>query len=241
MVQPVTCVEYCVGDRQLVAGSKSGSLYIIDIASAEVIQEIGDAHEGEIWQIKKHKGDWATVGTDGSLKLWKLDFKGDSISMSLKKTLKLSESALSVEFTPDKKFIAVALLDSTVKVFYRDTLKFWNSLYGHQLPVNCLAASSDSTLMATGSADRSVKLWGMDFADCHKSFLAHDKAVVSVSWVTDTHLLFSMAKDGEIKQWDGDKFKLIQKLNGHHDEINAGLCSYNGDLVCSVSKDKSIR
>ena len=85
------------------------------------------------------------------------------------------------------------------KVFYRDTLKFWNSLYGHQLPVNCLAASSDSTLMATGSADRSVKLWGMDFADCHKSFLAHDKAVVSVAWVADTHLLFSMGKDGEIK------------------------------------------
>ena len=64
-----------MGDRQLVAGSKSGALYIIDIASAEVIQEITDAHESEIWQIKKHKGDWATVGTDGSLKLWKLDFK----------------------------------------------------------------------------------------------------------------------------------------------------------------------
>ena len=64
-----------MGDRQLVAGSKSGALYIVDIASAEVIQEISDAHESEIWQIKKHKGDWATVGTDGSLKLWKLDFK----------------------------------------------------------------------------------------------------------------------------------------------------------------------
>jgi len=241
MAQPITCVEYCSGDRQLVAGSKSGALYIVDIATAEVIQEITDAHEGEVWQIRKHRGDWATVGTDGNLKLWKLDYAGEAISMSLKKTLKLSESALAVEFTADKKFIAVSLLDNTVKVFYRDTLKFWNSLYGHQLPVNCLAASSDSTLMATGSADRSVKLWGMDFADCHKSFLAHDKAVVSVAWVADTHLLFSMGKDGEIKQWDGDKFKLIQKLNGHHDEINAAVCSFNGDLVCSVSKDKSIR
>ena len=77
--------------------------------------------------------------------------KDQSISMSLKKTLKLTESALAVEFTNDKKYIAVSLLDSTVKIFYRDTLKFWNSLYGHQLPVNCLAASQDSTLMVTGS------------------------------------------------------------------------------------------
>ena len=81
----------------------------------------------------------------------------------------------------------------------------------------------------------------MDFADCHKSFIAHDKAVVSVAWVYDTHLFFSMGKDGEIKQWDGDSFQLIQKLRGHHDEINAGVVSFNGDMVCSVSKDKSIR
>ena len=79
--------------------------------------------------------------------------KDQSISMSLKKTLKLTESALAVEFTNDKKYIAVSLLDSTVKIFYRDTLKFWNSLYGHQLPVNCLAASQDSTLMVTGSGN----------------------------------------------------------------------------------------
>ena len=109
------------------------------------------------------------------MKLWKLDFKKDTLTMKHTKTLQLKEAVLSVEFTKDGKFIAVALMDSTVKVFYRDTLKFWNSLYGHHLPVNCLAASDDSTLMVTGSADRAVKLWGMDFADCHKSFIAHDK------------------------------------------------------------------
>ena len=39
----------------MIAGTKSGHLLIFDIASAEIIQEIEDAHEGEIWQIKKHK------------------------------------------------------------------------------------------------------------------------------------------------------------------------------------------
>ena len=73
---PITCIEYCQGDRQVIAGAKNGSLLIFDIASAEIVQEVREAHEGEIWQIKKHKGDWATVGTDGNLKLWKLDFKG---------------------------------------------------------------------------------------------------------------------------------------------------------------------
>ena len=50
-----------------------------------------------------------------------------------------------------------------------------------------------------------------------------------------------MGKDGFIKQWDADGFRLIQILTGHQDEINMGLVSYNGDMVCSVGKDKSIR
>ena len=76
----------------------------------------------------------------------------------------------------------------------------------------------------------------MDFADCHKSWLAHDKGVQSVAWVPGTHLFFSMGKDGMVKQWDGDSFQLIQKLTGHQDEINWGVVSNQGDLVCTCSK-----
>ena len=98
------------------------------------------------------------MSSDGVMKIWRLNFKSDSLTLKHTRTLQLKESVLAVEFSPDSKFIAVALIDSTVKVFYRDTLKFWNSLYGHHLPVNCLSASEDSTLMVTGSADRSVKV-----------------------------------------------------------------------------------
>ena len=53
--EPITCVEYCAGDRQVLAGGKNGSLLIFDIASADIVQEVTDAHEGEVWQIRKHK------------------------------------------------------------------------------------------------------------------------------------------------------------------------------------------
>lgn len=40
---------------------------------------------------------------------------------------------LAVRYSPDEKFLAVALLDSTVKVFYQNALKFFLSLYGHKV------------------------------------------------------------------------------------------------------------
>ena len=52
--QPVVSVAYCRGDRQVIAGTKNGKIYIIDIATADIIEEI-EAHEGEIWQIKNSK------------------------------------------------------------------------------------------------------------------------------------------------------------------------------------------
>ena len=49
------------------------------------------------------------------------------------RTLKMSDDILSVRYSPNGKLLAVALLDSTVKVFYQDTLKFFVSLYGHKV------------------------------------------------------------------------------------------------------------
>lgn len=45
----------------------------------------------------------------------------------------MTDDVLSVRYSPNGKFLAVALLDSTVKVFYQDTLKFFLSLYGHKV------------------------------------------------------------------------------------------------------------
>ena len=45
----------------------------------------------------------------------------------------MTDDVLSVRYSPNGRFLAVALLDSTVKVFYQDTLKFFLSLYGHKV------------------------------------------------------------------------------------------------------------
>ena len=86
---------------------------------------------------------------------------------------------------------AVALLDSTVKVFHDDSLKFFLSLYGHKLPVMSMDISDDGALLATGSADKTLKIWGLDFGDCHRSLLAHDDSIMVIytGWI---HALFSL-------------------------------------------------
>ena len=92
------------------------------------------------------------------------------------------------------KLLAVALLDSTIKVFFTDSLKFFLSLYGHKLPVLSMDISSDSTLLVSGSADKNIKIWGLDFGDCHRSLFAHADSVMQVAFVHNTHYIFTAGK-----------------------------------------------
>lgn len=165
-----------------------------------------------------------------------------ALSIAHVRTLKMTDDVLSVRYSPNGKFLAVSLLDSTVKVFYQDTLKFFLSLYGHkaslnfasvncclqcpfQLPVLSMDISLDSKLIVTCSADKNVKIWGLDFGDCHKSIFAHEESVMQVAFEREkgSHYFWTASKDRLLKYWDGDKVCLTYMGLTHTDGIPDSL------------------
>ncbi|XP_057671802.1 WD repeat-containing protein 3 [Diorhabda carinulata] len=248
--QYILSTVFVPGDRHLLAGLKNGMLLIIDIASGDILEEI-PAHSTELWSVilTHDLRGCVTGGGDSTVKFWQFelvvdknsDSKAKVLSVLHTKTLKLEDTVLCLKMSPNGKFIAVGLLDSTVKIFFVDTLKFYLSLYGHKLPVLCLDISSDSTLIATGSVDRNVKIWGMDFGDCHKSIFAHDDSVTGLCFVPKTHYFFTCGKDGKVKEWDGDTYDKIMTLQGHVGEARGLAISSNGQYVVSCGADRVLR
>ncbi|XP_016840721.1 WD repeat-containing protein 3 [Nasonia vitripennis] len=243
-------LTFVPGDRHLIVGLKSGKMLIIDIAAGDILEEI-PAHENELWSVTLLPTLKGVVsgGGDKTVKFWQFELvedpesesKAKVLSVIHYKTLKLEESVLCVRISPNNRFVAVALLDSTVKIFFLDTFKFFVSLYGHKLPVLCMDISSDSALIATGSADRNIKIWGLDFGDCHKSLFAHDDSVTGIAFVPKTHYLFTCGKDGKVKEWDADNFQKIVTLQGHTGQAYNCAVSPNGVYAASCGSDKVIR
>jgi len=163
------------------------------------------------------------------------------LGFSHTRTLKVSDDVLCLKCSPDGRYVAVGLLDGTVRIFYEDSLSFYLSLYGHKHPVLSLDITSDSTLIITGSADKTVKIWGLDFGDCHRSLIAHDGSVMKVQCVPKTHYFFSVGKDKLVKYWDADKFEQILRFKGHHAEVFALTVASKGQFFITGGNDRSIR
>lgn len=248
------CSLFAPGNKHAIVGTKEGTLEILDIGSSSRIQVI-DAHEGPVWSVclNPDGSGFVSGSADKTIKFWEWALVEDSdaeegapttaarLSVECAQTLTLPDDVLSVKFTPNGKLLVAALLDSTVKVYFADTLKFFLSLYGHKLPVLTMDVSSDSTLLVTGSADKNIKIWGLDYGDCHKSIFAHDDSVMSIAFVPDTHYFFTAGKDKLVKYWDADKFEHLLDLPGHHAEVWAIKVSSLGDFVVSGGHDRSIR
>ena len=238
-------LAFCPGDRHVLVATKSGNLQILDLGAGEVLETIESHGTEPVWglALSHDKRGFVSGGGDKTVKWWdwKLTPEG-KLSVAHTRTLSVDESVTGVSLSPDGRLVAVALMDTTVKVFFVDTLKMFLSLYGHKLPVTSLDISGDSSLIATVSADRNMKIWGLDFGDCHKSIFCHDDTVTAVRWLPDTHRVVTCGKDGEIKMWDCDSFVRIQTLSpGHVGEVWGLAVSPNGKWVVTSGKDRSVR
>lgn len=251
------CCCFVPGDRHVVIGRMDGAIVIADIVSGEILETV-PAHQKELWSITllPNGSGIVTAGGDATVKFFSFELidavaedseqynfetKRKVLSLLHKNTLKLEETVQCIGVSKNGKFLAVGLLDSTVKLFFMDTLKFHLALYGHKLAVLSLDISDDSNLIVTGSADRNIKIWGMDFGDCHKSLFAHDDSVMCVRFVPKTHMFWSCGKDGKVKQWDGDSFEQIQSLPSHLGAAYWLDISKTGHYLVSSGSDRTIR
>ena len=256
------CCVFAPGARYALVGTKTGGVDFVDVAAAQLSRSLA-AHAGAVWSIalQPNGEGFVTGGSDKEVKFWafcmeapptEAEKEGEgedpaaegalkTLSARHTRTLRLTDDVLCCRFSPDGKYLAVALLDATVKVFLADSLKFFVSLFGHKLPVLCCDVSSDGSLVATGSADKNVKLWGLDFGDCHASLRAHDDSVTCLAFVPRTHYLFTCSKDRTLKYWDADKREQLLSLFGHAGELWGLAVASDGGFVVTAGHDRSLR
>eukprot|EP00466_Bigelowiella_natans_P014720 jgi/Bigna1/85385/estExt_fgenesh1_pg.C_30409 len=153
------CGMFLPGNRHVLIGTKSGDLELYDLTAASLLEKL-QAHKGTLliqymfrtlWSLHPRpdgKG-FVTGGGDKAVKLWEYKVKRSesgsaSIGLSLAREMEMTDEVLSVCFSPNGKWLAVGLLDSTIKVMV---------LSGHHAKVWSLSIAKHGTLLVSSSND----------------------------------------------------------------------------------------
>jgi eukaryotic-like serine/threonine-protein kinase len=109
------------------------------------------------------------------------------------------------------------------------------------LPVQCVAWSPSSRLLAGGGNDKLITIWDMSNGNVTMTLQGHTDFVQGVAWSKDGSSLASASADKTILIWDalqGGQPQLA--LHGHTDTVYSVAWSPDGSLLASASADHTV-
>ncbi|AFZ79761.1 WD repeat domain containing protein [Theileria equi strain WA] len=228
---------FLAGNQHALVGSSKG-VYALHVDSCEMYS----LNEDQVLKMCLHP-NYATIAValKNSVEIYRLKMQDKKIVLEATNRVDVPDVPTDLHYSPNGQYLAVSLQDSTILTFYADSLRLFLTLYGHKLPVNSIAISSDSTLLASTSLDKTVKIWGLDFGNIHKSFLAHSKPASGCQWINETHYLVTIGLDYLVKIWDCDTFELITQLRGHNRPVRSLSISSDAHFFAVAGNDSTIR
>ncbi|NQE34739.1 AAA-like domain-containing protein [Microcoleus asticus] len=162
----------------------------------------------------------------------------------------------SVAIGPDGKTIATVGADQSIKLWSLDGTLL-HSLKGHQGNIRRVAFSPDGKMVASSSSDRTVKLWRVDGTEI-ATFRGHTAGTWGVAFSPDGSTLASSSGDKTVKLWRlaevlnkkrkldsrsevKSEDSLFKTLQGHNSTVIDVAFSPNGELIASVSEDRTAK
>ncbi|MFB8795806.1 MAG: AAA-like domain-containing protein [Microcoleus sp.] len=162
----------------------------------------------------------------------------------------------SVAISADGKTIATVSADQSIKLWSPNGTLL-HSLKGHQGDIRKVAFSPDSNMVASSSSDRTVRLWRVDGTEI-ATFRGHKAGTWGLAFSPDGSTLVSSSGDKTLKFWrlasvlnqkrkldSRSKVKsedsLFKTIQAHNSTVMNAAFSPNGELIASVSEDKTAK
>ena len=146
----------------------------------------------------------------------------------------------AVRFSPDGLLIASGGVDSTVKIWRRDSGQVLQTLK-QPMGITSLDFSPDGKHLATASYDETVRIWDWKMNKPILQLKGHTGTIWSVVFSPDGKSIASGGEDKIIRLWDAATGSLLKTFSGHNRNIWKVRFSPDGRKLISSSFDTDIK
>ena len=235
----VTAISFSQDGKYIATAGKQGTVNLWDSSGKKIRLEIKIGQTIMGVKFIRDGKQIVTVTDTGTIQIWDLAEK--SIQTVLKKPQNQSVPVISVSFSPDGNYIAMALAGGSVELRKITGEKLPGSFTGHEGWVYSVSFNMDGKFIATGGADNTIRLWNLSGQQIKKEIYARQGQVMSVSVSPDGKLLASAGDDGTIRLWNLQSKEEIAKFSGHQGKVLGVKFSPVGNFVASAGTDGTIR
>ncbi len=147
---------------------------------------------------------------------------------------------LAADISPDKKRIALAGPQKTVRVYDTFSGELVFEMKKHTDWVFALRYSPDGVLLATGDRSNGLIVWEADSGLIYAELNAHKGEVRGLDFRADSNVLASGSLDGTVKLWDMLESKEIKSWTAHAGGVCSLSFAHNG-LIASAGQDARVK
>ncbi|GIF13376.1 hypothetical protein Ate01nite_34080 [Actinoplanes teichomyceticus] len=149
-----------------------------------------------------------------------------------------TDTVSEVTYSPDRRHLATAGHDRTVRVWDLDTGGS-RTLSGHSDAVSAVSYRPDGRQLASAGRDRSVRIWELD-TGASRALTGHTGEVSAVAYHPDGRQVASAGRDKTVRLWDLGT-GTSRTLTGHTDGVSAVAYSPDGRHLATAGHDRTVR
>ena len=168
-----------------------------------------------------------SVNNDDTVRIWNVGNKNDLRHV---RTLRHTQSVLSVAWSPDGSTLASASADGTVRLWNPNNGINSAVLRGHTEGVNAVVWSPDGRTLASGSHDDTVRIWDADTHGTLRVLRGHTEPVSALAFHPNGQTLASGSYDDTIRLWHPNTGALKATLTRYHGGRSIAF-SPNGQIL----------
>ncbi|KAK7595341.1 hypothetical protein V9T40_013166 [Parthenolecanium corni] len=142
--------------------------------------------------------------------------------------------------TPSAQHVVVLPVSGDPQLWHAMSSTLVHTFKGHSGAVLCLAITSDSQLLLTGSEDTSAIVWDLKTFETKIKITEHIASVLSVTCALNNKLVVSGGEDSRIIVTSLNTGQVANKIDHHRGPVTQVLFTPIGDVLVSSSTDKSI-